>query len=101
MSGSWGGKTANDLAVDATTGIITVNQNNIDTSALQPTTYIMSMTVDDLPTATSGNYSRLTSEPVDVKVEVIDENNPDLSSQAAKSFRQVLLSINENSVGRN
>lgn len=97
LSGSWGGKTANDLAVDATTGIITVNQNNIDTSALQPTTYIMSMTVDDLPTATSGSYSRLTSEPVDVKVEVINENNrPDITG--GEDIPGKILNINENSV---
>lgn len=96
ISGSWGGSTDGDIAVNPTTGVITVAKPNIDSDTIYPTTYVMSITVDDLPTSTSNGYNKATSAAVDVKVEVIDENSkPVVTGKSTGST----LSINENSIG--
>lgn len=97
LSGSWNGKTDGDVAVDSTTGVITVAKPNIGTDALDPTTYVMSITVDDLPTLTSNGYNKATSAAIDVKVEVIDKNfKPVIRGESITSGST--LNINENSI---
>ena len=84
-----------DLSLNAVTGLFTVARNNIDTTALTPTVYQLTITVDDLATDTSGSYSKLTSDAVVVTIEVINENNkPVITGKSSGAT----LNIDENSV---
>ena len=91
VSGEDTAAAASDLDVNANTGLITVNRNLIITAATNPTTYVLTVNVDDHPS----DANKRTSENVDITVEVMNENNkPVITGKSAST-----LNIDENSIG--
>ena len=90
VSGSDAVAVQSDLAINPTTGKITVQRYDIDSSSLDPTTYILTVVVDDHPS----DSEKLTSASIDVQVEVVEENNKPVVTGL---FTGAVLKVPENS----